>query len=343
MAEYCIHSFPRPRKGETPERISRKGELIASSLLENGLMLAPENFEVPLLDGFGQQIDGITVLQCRICFTEIEPSKLAAHSETFGPYSLVYDIDDLRRIGGLPVHYVPLPMGSHLYGLGSEILGGVADATRVLDSIVVMRQQMEQSPTLGLQWTRNIDGVDVTDGVRFNEEQTTILRSFFDELEKMCSSPFRLTQQKLLAATACFYPTEHPAYTGKLHYYRQREWRIVEIGLMQGEEPLAPRATSAQQEVLHEIDNDFFSKTVKVPTGRRINEWEFATIAERCRFLSRVGDLDVIGLARYLVVGGANAEHFSLREAFRARGVEVVTIDEFSKMPMSATASDPAI
>lgn len=312
-----------------PESVSRKGERIASSLLENGLMLAPENFELPLLDEVGRQIDGITVLQCRLCFAEIEPSSLAAHSETFGPYSLVYDIDDLRRIGGLPVHYVPLPMGSHLYGLGAEILGGVADATRVLDSIVAMREQMEQSPMLGLQWTRNIDGVDVTDGVRFNEEQTTILRSFFDELEKMCFSPFRLTQQKLLAAAACFYPTEYATYTGKLHYYRQREWRLVEIGLMQGDKPLAPRATSAQQELLREIDNDFFSKTVKVPTGRRINEWESATIAERCRFLSRVGDIDVVGLARYLVVGGPNGEHFPLGDAFRARGVEVVTIDEF--------------
>jgi hypothetical protein len=331
MAEYCIHSFPRPRKHDTAEATLRKGELIATSLLENGLMLAPENFEVPLLDGEGRQVDGVTALQCRICFTEIEPSALAAHAETFGLYSLVYEVDDLRRIGGLPVHYVPLPMGSHLYGLASQIVGGVADATRVLDSIVAIRQQMEQSSTLGLQWTRKVDGVDVTDGVRFNEEQTTILRSFFDEFEKMSSSPFRLTQQKLLAATACFYPTEHPTYTGKLHYYRQREWRIVEVGLMQGDQPLAPRATSRQQKVLHEIDADFFSKTVKVPTGRRINEWESATIAERCRFLSRVGDLDVVGLARYLIVSEAESKRFPLREAFHTRGVEVITIGEFTK------------
>jgi hypothetical protein len=332
MAEYCIHSFPRPRKGESFQQSLRKGELIASSLLQNGLMLAPENFDIPLLNGLGHRIDSITVLQCRICFTEIQPSNLAAHSETFGPYSLVYDIDDLRRIGGLPVHYVPLPMGSHLYGLGSEILGGVADTVRVLESIVAMRQQMEQSPTLGLQWTRNIDGVDVTDGVRFNEEQTTILRSFFDELEKACSSPFRLTQQKLLAATACFYPTEHPAYTGKLHYYRQREWRIVEIGLMQGEAPLAPRATSVQQQILNEIDHEFFSKTVKVPTGRQINEWEPAVIAERCRFLSRVGDLDVISLARYLVISAQDTAQFPFRDAFRERAVEVVTLSQFSEL-----------
>ncbi len=124
----------------------------------------------------------------------------------------------------------------------------------------------------------------------------------------LLSVPF--TQQQLLAATACFYPTEHPRYTGKLHYYRQREWRLVEIGFMQGEEPLAPRATSAQQDLLREIDNDFFYKTVKVPTGRRINEWESATIAERCQFLSRVGDLDVVGLARYLVVGQATRSSF---------------------------------
>lgn len=332
MADFCFHSFPRPRKGELHRDTLKKGERIASSLLENGLMLAPENFEIPLLDEFGQQIDGITMLQCRICFTEIKSSALTDHSTTFGPYSLAYDIDDLRRIGGLPVHYIPMPFGSHLYGLASQILGGVADASRVLDAIVGIRRQMEESTTLGLQLTLNVNGVAVTDGVRFNEEQTSILRSFFDEFEKLCSSPFRATQQKLLAAAASFYPTEHASYTGKLHYYQQREWRIVEIGLMQGDEPLAPRATAQQKNLLRDIDNDFFSKVIRVPTRERIGEWESSTIADRCRFLSQVGDLDVIGLARYLILPDEVGHDFALSDAFRHRGVSVITLDEFKRL-----------
>ena len=178
MADYCFHSFPRPRKNESREAQFQKGEKIARSLIDNGLLLVPEHFEIPLLDGSGVQVDKLEVTQCRICFTEIPASDLPAHSERFGPFALAYDLDDLRRIGALPVHYVPLPQGTHLYGLGSQIIAGVADAVRAIEALTKIRSQIERSPTFGMELTRKIDGKDVRDGVRFNEEQTTILRSF---------------------------------------------------------------------------------------------------------------------------------------------------------------------
>ncbi len=328
MSDLVFHSFPRARRDETRLESTIKGVRIADSLLKNGLLLAPENFDIPLLNEHGVQDDSISFLQSRICFTEIPTSELREHSSTFGEFSLIYDIDDLRRIGGLPVHYVPMPIGSHLYGLGAQIIGGLADAARVLDTIVAMRQQMETSPTLRIQWTRTIDGQTVGDGVRFTEEQTTILRSFFDEFESICASPLVATRQKLLAAAACFYPTEHPARGGRLHYYRQREWRVVECGLLNDGAPLAPRATNEQVETLHGIDSDFFSKTINVPSERKIGGWQTATLADRCRFLSRVADLDVVGLARFLVVPDDLADGFEHRADFERRGVKVVTARE---------------
>ncbi len=274
MADYCFHSFPRPRTEESRARLLLKGEMIAKSILENGLLLAPEHFEIPLLDGSGVQIDKLEITQCRICFTEIPASELETHSQNFGPFSVAYDIDDLRRIGGLPVHYVPLPYGTHLYGLGSQILAGIADGLRLVEALAKIRHQMEQSSTLGLVWTRRVNGEEVRDGVRFNEEQTSVLRSFFDEFEKMCSLHLGLTHQKLLAAAASFYPTEHPTRTGKLHYYRQREWRIVECGLTQNGQPLAPRARDTQFLIdpqfgrIEEFSEDF-AAVWKAPNRRR--------------------------------------------------------------------------
>jgi len=112
MSDYCFHSFPGARRAESPALLLQKGEMIAKSILENGFLLAPEHFEIPLLDGSGVQVDKREITQCRICFTEIPASELQAHSQSFGPFSLAYDIDDLRRMGGLPVHYVPLPYGT---------------------------------------------------------------------------------------------------------------------------------------------------------------------------------------------------------------------------------------
>ena len=76
MADYCFHSFPRPRGDESQAFLLHKGKMIATSLLENGLLLAPEYFEIPLLDGSGIQADHVGITQCRICFTEIPCSQL---------------------------------------------------------------------------------------------------------------------------------------------------------------------------------------------------------------------------------------------------------------------------
>jgi hypothetical protein len=308
----------------------RKGALIVQSCLTNGLLLAPENIQIPLLNETGAEVDGLTLLQCRICFTEIDPPELQSHAETFGPFSFGFDIDDLRRVGGLPVHYVPLPQGSHLYGLASQIVAGVADAARALEMLAQIRAQIEKSPTLGMVWKKNVAGTEQNDGVRLNEDQTTVIRSFFDEFERMGSLNFGLTHQKLLAAAACFYPTEHPTRTGKLHYYRQREWRIVECGLMQDGRPLAPRATQAQKQTLLSIDRDFFSKSVKVPSASgRIGEWDTASIAERCRFFSRVGDLDVLSLAKYLVIPDDAELDFQVKKQISQRGVKIIKASDF--------------
>ena len=217
MPELCFHSFPRHRGNVPRDQILHKGELVAGSLLQNGLLLAPENFEIPLLNDQGAQIDHLKVLQCRICFTELQPSEIENHSKVFGPYSLAFEIDDLRRIGGLPVHYVPMPHGTHLYGLASQIMAGVADATRIIAMLSKIRHQIEISPTLGMVSSREVNGVMQRDGVRMNAEQTTVLRSFLDEFVQMCSVDLGITHQKLLAAAASFYPTEHVSRTEKLH------------------------------------------------------------------------------------------------------------------------------
>src|SRR5207244_3666745 len=106
---------------------------------------------------------------------------------------------------------------------------------------------------------------------------------------------------------------------------RQREWRIVECGLTQNGQPLAPRANDVQKQTLFSLDNEFFSKKVRMPSSSgRIGEWDSEVIADRCRFLSRVVDLDVVSLAKFFVVPD-NCLKSSVAEMFRRRGIAVVT------------------
>lgn len=332
MPDLLFHSFPRRRDEESWRGTLKKGFAVVRSFLDNGLLLAPENFEIPLLDAAGKQVDGVTFLQSRICFTEIHASELENHAKLFGPFSIAFEIDDIRRLGGLPVHYVPLPNGSHLYGLGSEIIGGIADATRVVAALSQIRAQVEKSSTLGLVVTRAENGQEVRDAVRFNEEQTTLVRSFLDEFVALCGSDLNILHQKLLAAGACFYPTEHPTRTGKLHYYRQREWRIVECGLKQNDRDLAPRATEIQKATLRSIDAEFFGKSVSVPAQSRIGEWMDARMVDRCRFLARVGDLDVRSLAKFLVIPDDAAWRDVPKAELDRFGITPIKQSEFVKL-----------
>lgn len=138
--ELCFHSFPRLRHGETIETAISKGTKIALSILNNGLLLAPENFEIPIRDLTGAKVDSLTVLQCRICFTLLSLRELRTHSQTFGPFSLAFEIDSLRQIGALPIrlllsHGKPKTVSVQSYRtgffLGAGLRYGTVDGTGV--------------------------------------------------------------------------------------------------------------------------------------------------------------------------------------------------------------------
>jgi len=54
--------------------------LICQSLLDNGILLSPENYEIPILDCNGELVDQVRATQRRACFTELEFESLPAHS-----------------------------------------------------------------------------------------------------------------------------------------------------------------------------------------------------------------------------------------------------------------------
>jgi hypothetical protein len=103
---FFFHSFPRRTKGETrPDQLAR-GLRILRTIKEVGLVLAPEivSWSQPTISERPRQI---THRQQRLCFTELARGELTEHGKRFGPFSLQFSINTLRRLGALPVIYLP--------------------------------------------------------------------------------------------------------------------------------------------------------------------------------------------------------------------------------------------
>jgi hypothetical protein len=103
---FFFHSFPRQTKGETRADQLARGLSILRTIKELGLVLAPEivRWSQPTISGTPRLV---TYRQQRLCFTELQRSELPEHGKRFGPFSLQFSINTLRRLGALPVIYLP--------------------------------------------------------------------------------------------------------------------------------------------------------------------------------------------------------------------------------------------
>jgi hypothetical protein len=102
---HFFHSFPRPKAGEQEDATLERGLRILAAMKEIGLVLAPEivEWDVGSITSGREQL---RFLQRRASFTELSVAELAAHSKTFGPIALSFDIGKLREAGATPVIYV---------------------------------------------------------------------------------------------------------------------------------------------------------------------------------------------------------------------------------------------
>jgi hypothetical protein len=146
---------------------------------------------------------------------------------------------------------------------------------------------------------------------------------------------------RLRAVSSCFYPTENEKYTEPLHYYRQREWRIVGGSFtFGGQEPMTI-ATAEQVSTLLAIDSDFFSKQLSFsnPTAG-VGASEVDSLARRGHFFRTLGDLDVIGSARFFVHPDGCLLPEALRQAFATRNVQIISQGKFCGKSDYASSSE---
>lgn len=282
---FFYHSFPRPHPNDSVEQVVAKGMRILENIKNLGLVMAPEivEWKQPTVDGK----DRITrIRQKRISFTELARNELRGHGEKFGPFALEFKIDVLRRMGALPVIY--MPQGSkelgNLTNLGAMIVAQLGDVKYAINQLHSLSQITDPQYIM-----KNLAPPDAT---HVAEDFTIQLQNINDQKEIMHSNtvpakyvrdtinyigfqnaPFDLMVGVLSLVQTLFYPTDDELHDDPLSYYRQREWRIAGGLLFNGVAHGRPLLNS-EKKLLLGIDSKFWSKQVSDNEGafKRIDE-----------------------------------------------------------------------
>jgi len=233
-------------------------------MLRTGLLLVPELTKLRAPGGGVVQ----EIVQQRMCFTELASDEVAKHAETFGVFALEYEPIVFRQLGAVPVFYIP----SNLNG------AGLAAGGTVLASRVAYTQEL----------IRRLIGDRKTGGAGKAEFYASLIDNLVSLEELFYTAE---------AIQNLFYPTEDLNYhDDPLHYYRQREWKIIpnfaRDGKWEIEEP-----TAEEKRSLVSL-NAFFGKELRPGTSR----------VEGCRYFRRLDGKPTLGLARRIIAPDAAVE-----------------------------------
>ena len=300
---FFYHSFPRPRSGETHSQTANRGWAILQSMEKLGLVLAPEVVEWAVPVGLGTP-SPIQILQQRICFTELSPVELGGHSTRFGPFALEFDTTSLRRIGALPVMYIPQALSEqdHLALLGPFVVGHIS---QILHSLQMLNE-LNQIDNLEYWQAQSPEAKSIADDclvtLRNGDESRGVIQEFEVPLKTIRgvlnylsfeTAPFNMMIGATSIAQSMFYPTDDDHRNHELGYYRQREWRITAGYSVNG----AHRGRILQDEekdLLLGLDASFW--------GREIHRSRQVRRVDEALALVQPAPDELIGMVRRLIV-----------------------------------------
>ena len=269
---FFYHSFPRPRAGETHDELLARGLAILRSMRRTGLILAPEVVEWTTPVSLGSP-SPYRVLQQRICFTELLPDELPAHSQHFGPYAIEFDIAGLRRAGALPVVYMPqaLSKDDHLALLGPFVVGHLRHIQHLLGNLNTLNRGTDPNHVGELSSRAEHFADDCVVNLQNRDERGGIVQEFkvprttIREILAFLgfeNAPFPAMIGAISIVQSLFHPTDNEHLDEPLAYYRQREWRITANYSVNNQPrglPLPPRA----REELLSVDDRFWKRELQ--------------------------------------------------------------------------------
>jgi hypothetical protein len=260
----------------------------------------------------------IRIPQRRLCFTELAENELPNHAQVFGPIALEFDQRILRRIGVMPVIYIPQPLSNNperdVFSLiGQTLVYRLNETYQILADLAQIQEDIKDLPF----GDHSVTLEHPETGFR-SEFPVNLLQELFENLTYR-----KQPLSQLAAATrliSCFfYYTDAPTPRlirddGRLAYYREREWRVVSGPYFAGaslEEELPPKA---KDEIASLFDNSF-SPYEK----RKINGSDFVKNCSLIRRFERNHIMNSIG--RILVPEELKSEVTRLAHSYNYKGI----------------------
>ncbi len=252
-----FHSFPRPRDNDDNQKDTiDRGLKILECLTKIGIVLAPEIIEwnQPFSDGNFRKHHTV---QQRICFTEISSIELQEHGKKFGPFAIEWEISNLRRLGALPVFYIPQPLNDNpgLSALGISVVVQLYDCQRTIDNLRSLRQASEINCNSVTLQNKNKNG----EVVQEYSVPTAILKNIVSFLSYR-NAPFDMMSNTLDGVSRLFYPADNLSHDKLLDYYRQREWRLV--GTEKDGQAVSRNPKGNEAEQIRQTNPDFWNREI---------------------------------------------------------------------------------
>ena len=220
----------------------------------------------PTISGTPRQV---THRQQRLCFTELAREELPEHGKRFGPVSLQFSTDALRRLGALPVIYLPQNVkgDTGLSSAGAVIAATMGDIKYTLTHLHQLARLKdlnyirtlpgaENATSVCPQCVMNLENRDEAGNVVATYQMP--LQHILDLLDYVGfrNAPFELMLGILNLTQNLFYPTDDERHDDQLAYNRQREWRIT-AGMRVGGVDHGHPATDAEKKLLLESMTNF--------------------------------------------------------------------------------------
>lgn len=322
------HSFVRPRPNEDQDALIDKSLKILQSIKRHGLMLAPEviKWTIPLSDNSEKVIRH---RQVRICFTELEREELPLHAKRFGPISLEFSIESLRRLAAIPAIYLPQTLrGEPALSSAGSVMAWVFDMLKyTLDRLDQLSKIAKPDVALALAKKQNPDmELSVASDYKLNlcnvDHDGKVVADFEVSAETIRgilayigykNAPLELMHGAVSAAQSLFYPTDDEMHDELLAYYRQREWKIIPGFSKDGEE-LGRLLRDEEKQDLYRIDERFWSRKIADDKG------EFCRVDE-ARVIDSFHGRPIEAFIQKIIVPARIAD--AVKDLFGAEKVEI--------------------
>ena len=315
---FFYHSFPR--RGRSTDSEIDKGCKILSLICDAGLVLAPElvKWRYPHADGSPPREQ--QTIQRRICFTELAPGELIEHAKEFGHFALEFDVHTLKRLGAMPVFYIPQEPDNDEQGstsLGATLVVQAIDAMILAMRIAGVKSILDDPATTQstLDCTFGFQAERLKTFTLNVPEARTVIEGFTHAL-----TPPDMLEQALTGLLSCFYPADNLRDNKALAYYRQREWRIAWNFAINGEEVMRQPSDEVVSRLI-EIDADFSGRNFETPQG-------IVQLARTSWILPGFGGRRIVELANRVVVPRAALASAKAILARIAPSVAVVCIED---------------